>query len=278
MTVGIVGLGLIGGSMAKSVKSRTGHRVLGLDKNAEAVAMAKMSGSIDGDLTADSIGECGLVLAALPPKALLSWVEENAEYLSSDAILIDLCGVKRAICGQIAPIAASHGFSYIGGHPMAGKEVSGFSNADDELFRGASMILTPDERTDMRMLDFLKEFFLQLGFGQLTFTTPEEHDRRIAYTSQLAHVTSSAYIKSPTAQQNRGFSAGSYMDMTRVARLDENLWTELFLANADNLTNELELLIDNLSQYLNALKTGDAESLRALLKEGREMKLKAGGN
>lgn len=278
MTVGIVGLGLIGGSMAKSVKSRTEHIVLGLDKNTETMTMAKMSGAIDGDLTADNIGDCKLILAALPPKALLEWIEDNAKHLSKEAIFIDLCGVKRDICGQIAPIAASYGFSYIGGHPMAGKEVSGFLNADDQLFLGSSMILTPDERTDMRMLDFLKSFFLQIGFGQLTCSTSEEHDHHIAYTSQLAHITSSAYIKSPTAQLNRGFSAGSYKDMTRVARLDENLWTELFLANSDNLTNELELFIDNLSEYLSALKNGDAETLKKLLKEGRELKQTAGGN
>lgn len=278
MNVGIIGLGLIGGSMAKSVKSKTEHKVLGLDIIAETVTMAKMSGAIDGDLTDDNIADCTLVLAALPPKALLRWIEDNAKYLSKDAIFIDLCGVKRSIYGQIAPIAAEYGFSYIGGHPMAGKEVSGFLNADDQLFLGASMILTPDERTDMRMLDFLKSFFLQLGFGQLTFSTPEEHDHHIAYTSQLAHVASSAYIKSPTAQQNRGFAAGSYKDMTRVARLDENLWTELLFANADNLTSELELYIDNLSQYLCALKKGDAETLKSLLAEGRQLKLAAGGN
>lgn len=264
--------------MAKGIKSRTEHTVLGLDKNLETMKMAKMSGAIDGDLNGENIGGCGLILAALPPAALIAWVRENAPRFSKGTTLVDLCGVKRAICSQLAPIAAEYGFSYIGGHPMAGREVSGFINSGAELFAGASMILTPDERTDMKMLDFLKDFFLKIGFAELTFTTPEEHDRRIAYTSQLAHITSSAYVKSPAAQENKGFSAGSFRDMTRVAKLDENLWTELFFANADNLTGELELFIENLSKYLAALKNGDEETLRALLKEGRELKLKAGGN
>lgn len=278
MTVGIVGLGLIGGSMAKGIKTHTEHTVLGLDKNAETMQMAKMSGAIDGNLGDDNIGDCGLILAALPPAALVKWAQDNAAKFSDRATLVDLCGVKRAICDKLAPIAAENGFSYIGGHPMAGKELSGFVNSGSELFNGASMILTPDERTDMQMLDYLKDFFLKIGFAELTFTTPEEHDRIIAYTSQLAHITSSAYVKSPTAQQNRGFSAGSFRDMTRVAKLDENLWTELLLSNSDNLTSELELYIDNLSKYLIALKNGDEKALRALLKEGRDLKLKAGGN
>ena len=140
------------------------------------------------------------------------------------------------------------------------------------------MILTPDHRTDMKLLDTLKNFFLDVGFAQLTFSTPEEHDRIIAFTSQLAHIVSSAYVKSPEAQRRRGFSAGSFRDMTRVARLDEDMWTELFLADADYLTGELDVLIAHLTEYAETLKSGDAKRLRALLKEGRECKAKAGGN
>ena len=178
----------------------------------------------------------------------------------------------------LAPIAEEHGFAYIGGHPMAGKERGGFTASSEDLYLGASMILTPDERTDMRLLETLKAFFLDLGFAGLTFSNPEEHDRIIAFTSQLAHITSSAYVKSPEAQRRRGFSAGSFQDMTRVARLDENMWTELFLDDADYLVRELDILIENLTAYSDALKSGDAERVRALLKEGRELKATAGGN
>jgi prephenate dehydrogenase len=205
-------------------------------------------------------------------------VKTHAELLSKTTVVVDLCGVKRVVCRELAPLAAKYGFSYIGGHPMAGKERGGFVNSADDLFVGASMILTPDERTDILMLETLKAFFLDLGFAGLTFTDPDEHDRIIAYTSQLAHITSSAYVKSPEAQRRRGFSAGSFKDMTRVARLDEAMWTELLLDNADYLTLELDILIKNLSDYLAALQAGDAEALRSLLREGRERKAAAGGN
>ena len=161
---------------------------------------------------------------------------------------------------------------------MAGRERGGFTAATDSLYVGASMILTPDKRTDMQLLETLKVFFLDIGFASLTFSDPEEHDRIIAFTSQLAHIVSSAYVKSPEAQKRRGFSAGSFQDMTRVARLDEDMWTELFLDDADYLTDELDILIGHLQEYADALKSKDAEHLRALLRDGREKKATAGGN
>ena len=278
MIVGIVGLGLIGGSMAKSIKNRTAHTVYGADLNAETMTMARMCGAIDAPLTAENLPECDLVLVAIRPGAAVEWVRQNAARISKSAILVDLCGVKRTVVEAITPIAAEHGFAYIGGHPMAGRERGGFTAATDDLYAGASMILTPDARTDMQLLETLKAFFLDIGFAALTFSTPAEHDRIIAFTSQLAHITSSAYVKSPEAQKRRGFSAGSFQDMTRVARLDEDMWTELFLDDADYLTSELEVLVGHLTEYLDALKARDAQRLRALLKEGRELKATAGGN
>ena len=275
MTVGIVGLGLIGGSMAKSIKAHTNHIVLGCDIKDEAISMAKMTGAIDGVMDSKNLPKCDIVMIAISPAALLSWAEENAHLIKGT--LVDLCGVKRNICQKLGALAQEHGFAYVGGHPMAGKEVSGFANASAALFSGASMILTPNEKNDIETLDHLKTFFLEIGFGDITFSTPEEHDRIIAYTSQLAHITSSAYIKSPFSQKHMGFSAGSYKDMTRVARLDENLWTELFLENADYLVDELKILVENLSDYLDVLEKGDKEKLRELLKNGRLLKMSAGG-
>ena len=208
----------------------------------------------------------------------MDWVRAHAAQLAGSAILVDLCGVKRAVVEQITPVAAEHGFAYIGGHPMAGRERGGFTSSTDDLYVGASMILTPDERTDMKLLETLQAFFLDVGFARLTFSQPEEHDRIIAFTSQLAHIVSSAYVKSPEAQRRRGFSAGSFRDMTRVARLDEDMWTELFLDDADYLTHELEVLISHLEEYREALGNRDAQRLHDLLKEGRELKAAAGGN
>lgn len=278
MNVGIVGLGLIGGSMAKSVKARTAHTVWGTDLDQETMALARMSGAIDGALTEENLPQCDLILVAICPGAAIRWVRDHAENISKSAILVDLCGVKRTVVEALAPIAEEHGFAYIGGHPMAGRERGGFTASSEDLYVGASMILTPDKRTDMQLLETLKAFFLDIGFAGLTFSDPEEHDRIIAFTSQLAHITSSAYVKSPEAQRRRGFSAGSFQDMTRVARLDENMWTELFLDDADYLVKELDILIENLTAYSNALKSGDAERVRALLKEGRELKATAGGS
>ena len=278
MNVGIVGLGLIGGSMAKSIKARTGHTVYGTDLNAEIMTMARMCGAIDAPLTEENLPSCDLILVAIRPQAAIDWVKSHAAAISKSAIVVDLCGVKRSVVAAIAPVAEQYGFAYIGGHPMAGRERGGFTAATDDLYVGASMILTPDKRTDMQLLETLKAFFLDVGFAGLTFSTPEEHDRIIAFTSQLAHIASSAYVKSPEAQRRRGFSAGSFQDMTRVARLDEDMWTELFLADADYLTGELEVLVQHLNEYLDALKNRDAEQLRALLRDGREKKATAGGN
>ncbi len=278
MTVGIVGLGLIGGSMAKSIKARTAHTVFGTDLNSETMTMARMCGSIDAPLTDETLTGCDLILLAIRPDAAIGWVRDHAALISKETILVDLCGVKRTVVAGIAPLAAARGFAYIGGHPMAGRERGGFTASTEDLFQGASMILTPDQRTDLCLLETLKAFFLDIGFAGLTFSTPEEHDRIIAFTSQLAHIVSSAYVKSPEAQRRRGFSAGSFRDMTRVARLDEDMWTELFLADADFLTGELDVLIRHLSEYADALKARDAQQLRSLLRDGREKKATAGGN
>ena len=278
MNVAIIGLGLIGGSMAKSIKNRTAHTVWGADLNSETMTMARMCGAIDAPLTEENLPQADLILVAIRPGAAIEWVRQHADRIAKSAILVDLCGVKRTVVAAITPIAEQQGFAYIGGHPMAGKERGGFTASTEDLYVGASMILTPDKRTDMRLLETLKAFFLDLGFAGLTFSTPEEHDRIIAFTSQLAHIVSSAYVKSPEAQRRRGFSAGSFQDMTRVARLDEDMWTELFLDDEDFLTKELEELIGHLTDYRNALRDKDAQRLHDLLKEGRELKATAGGN
>lgn len=278
MNIGIIGLGLIGGSLAKSIKARTSHTVYGADIDKETLMFARICGAMDETLSEENLSSCDMILLALTPHSAIQWTTEHASQIRKDAILIDMCGVKRTVCKEIGSIADKFGFTYIGGHPMAGKERSGFVNAAPDLFEGASMILIPNKNSAIDLLERSKNLFTDIGFASITFTTPEEHDRIIAYTSQLAHITSGAYIKSPTAQSQRGFSAGSFKDMTRVALLDENMWTELFSCNRDNLINELELLIENLYDYLNALKSNDKEALCKLLKDGKEKKALAGGN
>lgn len=279
MNIAVVGLGLIGGSFAKATKQRTLHNVYGYDTDDEVQLFARLTGAIDAKLTDEILTECDLVIVALLPGAAVKWIEEKAEILGKGkCTVIDICGVKRNICKVLSQCAKENSFNYIGGHPMAGKEIGGFVNSSENLFENASMILTPTEKYDIKFLESIQNYFLDIGFSNITFATPEEHDRVIAFTSQLAHIVSGAYVKSPTAKQQRGFSAGSFKDMTRVARLDENMWTELMMENKDYLAQELRIVIDNLKEYLDALESKDSQALCKCLKEGKIAKAQAGGN
>ncbi len=275
MNIGIVGLGLIGGSMAKAIKEMTAHKVYGFDILQSSLLAAQMTKSIDSVLNAENLQECDIVIVSLYPQATVEYVTKNAALFKKGCIVIDCSGVKRSICEQLEPVADKNGFIFIGGHPMAGTQFWGFDASRSSLFKGASMILAPNG-TDIAVLEKTKELFVSIGFADITFTTPEDHDRIIAYTSQLAHIVSNAYIKSPTALDRKGFSAGSYKDMTRVAKLNENMWTELFLENRDFLADEIDLLIENLTKYSKALKENDEAKLRQLLKDGKDTKKQAG--
>lgn len=258
--------------MAQALKKHTAHLVFGADRCEETLRTALSEGCIDGALTEQTIARCDLLFIALYPQAAIDTVKKWAAQIKRGACVVDLCGVKRAIEDTLAPLAREHGFLYIGGHPMAGREVSGYTAARADLFEGASMILTPDADAPPSLLESLESLFLSIGFRCVTFSTPEDHDRIIAYTSQLAHVLSSAYVKSPTALMHRDFSAGSFADMTRVASLNEAMWTELFLLNRDFLADEVDALCGRLSDYSKALRAQDAQALKRLLAEGSERK------
>lgn len=273
LNIGIAGLGLIGGSFAKAIKQNTGHTVYGYDISDEVMRRAELDRAIDGRLSSDAVGHCDLVIIALYPSDTVSFIRDNAVRFSKDAIVMDCCGVKEAVATEAEQIAHEYGFTYIGGHPMAGIEFSGFEYSRHSLFKNASMILTPSPHVSAWAIDRVKELCLSIGFSNIQISTPGEHDRMIAFTSQLAHVVSSAYVKSDAAIGHKGFSAGSYRDMTRVARLNENMWTELFLDNAEYLTSEIDGLIGRLSQYRDAIRSGNREEVKRLLMEGRERKM-----
>ena len=272
MTVGIVGLGLIGGSLARSIKVHTDFEVLGMDINPQTMLQANLLGAIDGTLAEDNLARCDVVLVALYPAAIVTWITEHQDAFRPGAWVIDCGGVKEAVCTPLNALAQGKPWHYCGGHPMAGREFSGFRYAKDDLFDRASMILTPPRDAGPEVLTWLKDFFLTIGFRRVQFTTPREHDEMIAYTSQLAHVVSSAYVKCPLAQKHRGFSAGSFADMTRVAKLNEDMWTELFFDNRDALLPEINGLIDRLVAYRDALAAEDHQAMKQLLREGREIK------
>lgn len=272
MNIGVVGMGLIGGSLAKTIKLHTAHRVIACDHNPQTILQAQLLGAMDAELNSDNLPQCDVVLVALYPRAIVEWIKARAALLKPGALVIDCGGVKQAICRELAPLARAGQWHFIGGHPMAGREFSGFKYARDDLFDNASMILTPMGDEDPALLQRARDFFMDLGFRRVQFTTPAIHDEMIAYTSQLAHIVSSAYVKTPLAGRHRGFSAGSFADMTRVARLAEDMWTELFFDNREALLPEVEGLVQRLNAYRDALAAGDREQMRALLREGREMK------
>lgn len=273
MMMGIVGLGLIGGSLAKAYK-RAGATVLGYDQNTTVTEFAKMAGAIDGDLDKTRFPHCDLILIAIPPVEAEEWLRQNGEHMTAENIVIDCCGTKRCICKVGFALAAEHGFHYAGGHPMAGIQHGGFKNSTADLFDGAVFALVPPEVVDFELIERIKRLILPAGFSKLVYATADEHDRMIAFTSQMAHVVSNAFIKSPTALDlGVEISAGSYKDFTRVAMLEPHMWTELFIENKDYLLNEIDGLIHELARYAQAIKTDDADQLAKLLREGRERKL-----
>ena len=254
MEIGIRGLGLIGGSFEKAFRQH-GHEVLNLK-----------------DAPGDEIRRCELVIVCLPPLMVAPWILEHADDFADGALVTDAAGVKGAVCPKVEPVAKTAKWTYVGGHPMAGKERSGYANADADLFRGASMIFTPFAVTPSAAVEKLKAIFAEIGFARFVVTDPAHHDEMIAYTSQLAHVVSSAYVRDPLAVKHLGFSAGSFQDMTRVATVDPDIWTDLFLSNKASLDAVLSRLIDRLGQYRDAIRGEDAVALKQLLIAGRAAK------
>ncbi|MDO4815641.1 MAG: prephenate dehydrogenase [Bacillota bacterium] len=276
MTAGIVGLGLIGGSFAKAYHA-AGEKVLAFNRSRDTLDFAMLSGAVDGELTKDNIGECDIVIIAVFPEAAASFLEQMAPYIGKKPIVIDACGTKRKVCELCFPIAEKYGFTYIGGHPMAGTQYSGFKHARANLYHGAPMVLVPPTFDDIELLEKAEKLLSPVGFGKYSVTTAEKHDGMIAFTSQMPHIISNAYIKSPTAGTHKGFSAGSYKDLTRVAWLNPNLWAELFMENKDNVLNELNLYIDSLQKYRDAIENDDTDELVALLYEGKKRKEEVDG-
>lgn len=276
MNVGIVGLGLIGGSFAKAYHA-AGWNVLAHDVDTSTLSFAQMYGAVDAPLDKDNIASCDLVLICVYPQAAVQYLRDAAPHIGKKPVVIDCCGTKRVVCSACFPLAREFGFTYLGGHPMAGTHNSGFKYARENLYHGAPMVLVPPSYDDIDLLQRVKDLLRPAGFGRISVTTAEAHDAMIAFTSQLAHVVSNAYIKSPSAGAHKGFSAGSYKDMTRVAWLNPQMWAELFLENKDCLLHELDILSENLSRYADALRNDDLPELVRLLDEGRRRKEEVDG-
>lgn len=276
MNVGILGLGLIGGSLARAY-ALAGHTVFACERDQHMLSFAMLAGAVHEKLTEKTIPSCDLILLAIYPSGSAAWLEENAQLISKNALVIDCCGIKEEICRRCFPLAERYGFTFVGGHPMAGSQFSGFKYSRASLFKGQPMVLVPPVFDNILLLDRVKEALKPCGFGSFSVTTAEEHDKMIAFTSQMPHILSNAFIKSPTATDHKGFSAGSYKGLTRVAWLNPQMWAELFLENRENVLTELDFYMESLSKYRNSIASGDLETLTALLEEGKKRKEEVDG-
>ena len=276
MNVGILGLGLIGGSLARAY-ALEGHTVYAAETNESMLSFAMLAGAVHERLNEATIAACDLILLAIYPDGSASWLEEHAQQVSPDALVLDCCGIKKEICQRCFPLAKQYGFTFVGGHPMAGSQFSGFKYSRANLFQGQPMVLVPPVFDDMQLLERVKEALKPCQFGSFSVTTPEEHDKMIAFTSQMPHILSNAFIKSPTALNHKGFSAGSYKDLTRVAWLNASMWAELFMENRENVLFELDYYIDSLTAYRKAIENQDMAVLTDLLEAGKKRKEEVDG-
>ena len=276
MTVGILGLGLIGGSLARAY-AKAGHTVYACERDKSMLEFAQLAGVIHEELDDNTVGKCDLILLAIFADGSATWLESHAPLISKTTLVIDCCGIKETICARCFPLARKYGFTFVGGHPMAGSHNSGFKYSRSNLFQGAPMVLVPPRYDDPELLQWAEDMLEPCKFGSFSVTTAQEHDRLIAFTSQMAHIASNAYIKSPTALGHKGFSAGSYKDLTRVAWLQPQMWAELFLSNKENILSELDYFIGSLQNYRDAIETNNEQKLIMLLDEGRKRKEEVDG-
>ncbi len=271
MKILVVGLGLIGGSICKALKKYTSHFVVGCDINHDIEYSALRDVAIDKDFDGDFSG-FDLIIMSLFPDAIEKYLCENIDKFSSDTLITDVCGIKGDFSLRIKSLVEDNSLRYLGIHPMAGKEFGGYHNSSSDLFLKANFIIAPFDDSRESDVELLKNLASELGAGKIVVTSPENHDKMIAYTSQLAHIVSSAYVKSPELGLECGFSGGSFQDMTRIATMNERMWTDLFMQNRDNLMYELEILIENLQKYSDALRNSDSEEMLRLIAEGRQLK------
>ena len=275
-TVGVVGLGLIGASFARAYKE-AGYKVLAYDADSSVTLMGKLGGFVDDELKPELLAKCDLVLICIYPQGTIDYVRENAGKFKKDGLVMDTGGIKRVVCDACFKIAAKNDFVFVGAHPMAGTKYSGLKHSKSTMFKGAPLVIVPPVFDDMKLIDRVKAAVEPAGFGSFCLSHADKHDEMIAFTSQMAHVVSNAYVKSPTASEHHGFSAGSYKDLTRVAWLNAGMWAELFMENKDNLIREIDSLIGELGKYKAAMEAGDQEKLQQLLQEGSDRKAELDG-
>ncbi len=262
MKIVVYGLGIIGASIAAGLK-KAGHTVFGRNRTRSVSDYAVAHGIVDG--IAEDYACADAAILALPPRVAMRELDEGE--FPAGCIVVDICGVKKSV--EDVVLSKPRAYRYVGIHPMAGKETTGILSSDADLFRGANLVMIKNPTTDEGAFSTVRSLADDLGFGRVVVCSAEEHDRMIALTSQLAHIVSNAYIKTPLAPSCDGYTGGSFQDMTRVAPMDEAVWTELFFLNRKPLVGELRRLEENLAQYRRVLEEGDEEGMKKLIAEGK---------
>ena len=271
MKIAVVGMGIIGGSFSKALKKYTNHYIIGINRTQSVLKRAFEEKAIDEIGDERSLSAADIVILALYPQAAVDYVKEYGGYIKKGAVVTDSSGIKREICPQMIELSKKYGFEFVGSHPMAGKETNGFESSEAELFKGASYIITPCEASDTAVAA-LSDLAMEMKFASVKISNPEEHDRMIAFTSQLPHVLACAYVLSPCCPNHKGFSAGSYKDVSRVANINAKLWSELFLENREPLIKELDTLIGNIHAITDAVKSNDKKKIEQLLEAAHKVK------
>lgn len=275
MKVLICGLGLIGASLAKTLKKKTTHTVLGWNRTPSVTEKALRDGVIDrtGDID-ELMSDADITFVNFYPDAIVPFILEHKNSFKKDSIVTDSCGIKTKICKELEHEKLN--FYYVGAHPMAGREVGGYDNSQDTLFDKASFIVTPYENTPRNKVDALVGLAQDMKFARTVVTTPEHHDEMIAFTSQIAHVLACSYVLSPLAPMHPGYSAGSYRDVSRVARINAEMWSDLFIDNKDALVREVDDLVSNLMKFKYNIINEDRQALCDLMNKANSIKEEIG--
>lgn len=260
--IAVIGMGIIGGSICAAL-TNAGYIVDGFGRSRQSIEYALKAGYIRAEGT--TLSDYDVVFIAVPPQATLDYLNDGE--FKNGALVTDVCGIKSKL--EEVVYSKPRNYRYVGIHPMAGKETSGISSASPTLFKKANLIITHAAQTKIEDVDEIKEYATAMGFGKVVECTAKEHDAKIALTSQLAHLVSNAYVKSPQVQGCDGFTGGSFQDMTRIAGVDEKMWIQLYMYNQPFIVEELNGLIAHLSEYRDAIAANDAQRLEEELKNGR---------
>ena len=285
LTYGIVGLGIMGGSIAKSIRqnilSQNGSKgkIYACNRSTACLSQAKADGVIDEVFTSDRVREmlpeCDVLFICLYPHATLDFMRDNRDFFKSGSIITDISGVKGIFQKNLDSILRTD-VDFIIGHPMAGGEKEGYANSSAQFFVNHNYILIPEARNSPDHLDLMRDLITAMGFTRITETTCDIHDYKIGFTSQLCHVIASALVESAQDEGITAFGGGSFEDLTRIAMINAPLWTELFISNKEKLVQHIDNFQKMMTSFRTAIQNEDAETLKALLEDTREKRMKMG--